>query len=209
MAEQLFSQGEVHRRLIARYEYVARFMKFESMRAERYAQLEIGHLMGYFCENILCVWRQLASSHGKSVYAPFANRLMFDAAMSIPASQRYMDSRMVKHLLKKLLKRRVPNYLIDQPKFGGAVPIDRFLANGPLMQLFDRYPPPEFISHETLRTMIVKNMVAILWNTMLFSVWKGRIANIDTSPTPILETSIQPVLPASVGTDQAASSRND
>jgi asparagine synthetase B (glutamine-hydrolysing) len=198
MAEQLFSHQEVYRRLTSRYEYVANFMKFERTSGEMHAHLEIGHSMGYFCENILCVWRQLASSHGKTVYTPFANRLMFDSAMSIPAAQRSVDNHTVKYLLKKLLKRRVPNYPIDLPKFGGALPIGRFLAHGPLQRLFDRYPPPEFISHGTLKNMINKNMVTILWNTILYSVWKGRIAEIDSTPTPALKTCISSPSPDSV-----------
>ena len=60
---------------------------------------------------------------------------MYDTAMSIKPPLRYTDGRITKHLLKKILARRLPGYSVTQRKLSGIIPYQRYAAHGPAQGL--------------------------------------------------------------------------
>jgi asparagine synthase (glutamine-hydrolysing) len=186
---RFFSRSEIERRLIARYEYISQFLDFEFVDRTWCTYLEAGQKTSFFCEDVLSAWRQLASSYGKTVYSPFVAQQLYDTAMSIRLPLRYTDGRVTKHLLKKLLTKRLPTYPINQRKLSGVVPIPRYTSSGPLEHWQEQYPPPDFIDAATLDEMH-KNDQGALLHTLIYSVWRSRISKLNSAPIPALSIEV-------------------
>jgi asparagine synthetase B (glutamine-hydrolysing) len=184
-AARLFTKEEIHQRFEARRDYVASVADCDWSKPSRENHLEAHHHINFVCEESFRIWRQVATSHKKSIYTPFNSPRVFDAAMSIPPASRYMDKKTTKHLLKKLLSRKMPSYPIDQRKLGGVLPIARFMSQGPLSEFWQHYQLPEFMDKKTFET-ISKQDPKALWQLLTFSVWKKRIVTLNTSPTPLV-----------------------
>jgi asparagine synthetase B (glutamine-hydrolysing) len=183
--ERFFSRSDIQRRLVARFEYITQFLELNPKDVRWYSNLAAGQTMTYFCEGVLGGWRQLAMTYGKSIYSPFIAQQLFDTAMSICLPLRYTDGRESKHLLKKLLVRRLPTYPIRQRKLSGAVPFPRYAHRGPLEHWQEQFPPPDFIDAATLEVIQNSDRGALL-HTLLYSIWISRIAKLNSVPTPTL-----------------------
>jgi asparagine synthase (glutamine-hydrolysing) len=189
--ERFISRGELNRRLTARFEYISQFLDFDFDDVHWHTYLEAGQKTGFYCEDCLSVWRQLASSYGKTIYAPFVTPRLYDTAMSIKPPLRYTDGRITKHLLKKILARRLPGYPVAQRKLSGIIPYQRYARRGPLEHWKEQYPPPDFIDAETVDYMH-NNDRAAFWHTIVYSVWAVRIRDLKLRPAPLLNLDIKP-----------------
>jgi asparagine synthase (glutamine-hydrolysing) len=147
------------------------------------AAAEAAHLCCLFGHDHLRHWRQVAAAHGVSLLAPFATRRLTECALSVPADRRYVPSPRralarrslrPKYLLKTLLGRRRPSYPTERPKGSGALPIGRYLADGPLAGTFDRYELPAVVTRPA-RERIVAGDAPVAWNLLTYAVWRDEV----------------------------------
>ncbi|WP_101295441.1 asparagine synthase-related protein [Halegenticoccus soli] len=156
-------------------------------------QIEAAHLLSMYAHRIGCRWRQLAASHGNALETPFETRSVAECVLSVPASRRYVEGPprarrlRTKHLLKRLLARRLPSYPTTQPKGAGVLPFERYFEEGALTGVFDRYDVPEFVPDE-LREAAIEDSGRQAWNLVTYAVWRDRVLRdpaLEPAPSPI------------------------
>ncbi|WP_129114526.1 asparagine synthase-related protein [Halegenticoccus tardaugens] len=153
-------------------------------------RIEMAHLLSIYSHQTGCRWRQLAASHGHSLVTPFETRSATESALAVPSPRRYVTgpprSRRLstKHLLKRLLARRLPSYPTAQPKGSGVLPFGRYLSEGALAHVFDRYPAPAFVAEAT-GDAAIENSGRQAWNLITYVIWRDRVLrNDDLRPAP-------------------------
>lgn len=82
--------------------------------------------LGYLPSDILVKVDRAAMHASLETRAPFLDVRTIEAAWRLPLHKRIRDGK-GKHILREILDRHVPREMIDRPKQGFAVPIDRWL----------------------------------------------------------------------------------
>jgi hypothetical protein len=153
------------------------------------AHMHLGHCIEYFHDVILPNWRHAAHAQGVSLVAPFAGRTPLELALAVPATRRYArfarptrthPTRVVsyKYLLKDLLADRLPEYDTAKPKGHSLLPFQRYLDDGPLADVFERYSVPEFVPLAT-RDRVRDGTGEVAWYAANYAVWRDRILEND------------------------------
>lgn len=121
----------------------------------------------YLPNDILVKVDRAAMSASLETRAPYLDRRTVEAAWSLPLEAR-VGSGNGKRVLKDILYRHFPRALLERPKQGFAVPIDRWLR-GPLRSWADRLLSRDHIEEYGV---LASNPVETLW-----SAHKGNRAN--------------------------------
>ncbi|AQL44629.1 hypothetical protein BV210_17825 (plasmid) [Halorientalis sp. IM1011] len=152
-------------------------------------QAEWRHHCLVFGHRVGSRWRQMALAHGNTLVNPFETRRLIECALSVPADRRFVQGPTAgrdlstKYLLKRLLDRRLPEYPTDREKGAGVLPFERYLADGPLAGVFDRYPLPSFVPSGDRSTVVESGRQA--WNVLTYAVWRDRVQqNAALDPVP-------------------------
>lgn len=175
-AVETIGRREYERRQRARYEYAA--SRVPSASGSRYAEhMHLGHWIDFFCEDAVTVWRQAGLARGCEMYTPFAGKAVAELALGLSASERYMDGDQAKHLPKKLLGRKYPEYDLGKPKGNGNFPADRFVTSGPLEEVFDRYELPTFVPDGVARDL--GDRPGLAWSLAGYAIWRDRVLRSD------------------------------
>jgi Asparagine synthase len=141
-------------------------------------QLHVGHWIDFYCEDTLSLWRQLGFGRNKELAAPFGTAAAARIALSIPAGRRYVSGGRVKYLLKDLLRHRVPDYDVDQPKGHGGLPQHRFAGEGVFASMANLYPTPPYVDEVSLALSSDasgQRFADTRWNLFTLSVWHHAI----------------------------------
>lgn len=154
------------------------------------AHLELGHLLAFFCEDTLSLWRQLAHARGRSLFAPFVRRSVVLSALAVPRAQRYVRRLQAKHLLKAILARRLPSYPVGARKLASGLPVRRFFAKGPLRGLLAEYDLPDFVPSELAET-VRGGSVWLSWNCLTFVIWRDQVLRDPALTAPISTRIVQ------------------
>lgn len=67
-------------------------------------------MVDYFCGEAINQLRQLAATHRKYLYSPYAHAHMAQTALAVSAGERYLKDEVIKPIPKTLLKRRLPGF---------------------------------------------------------------------------------------------------
>ena len=132
----------------------------------------------------------VARSHGVSVAAPFLMSSSITALTQIPVSDRYHKGMTGKWMLKDMLAARLPAYPVDQRKRNTSLPFTRFCTDGPLVDIWDQYAPPDLFEGQAKKDLLANKLdEAVLWNAIAYSMWDERIVrNASLTPLPASET---------------------
>ncbi len=143
-----------------------------------------GHIREYIGRT-----RQQAFCVGKTVMSPFACRSALDLALSMPLPERILRDRVVKHVAKSLLARRVPGYPVHTRKGGSDVPRTRFLQEGPLKDIFLEEKLPRFWPAESADLLLHprRETSFLALNALGYALWQNRILD-KTNLDPIAGT---------------------
>jgi hypothetical protein len=128
----------------------------------------------------------VARAHGVGVVAPFLMSSAITALSRIPITDRYHKGMTGKWVLKDMLKARLPAYPVDQRKRNTSLPFTRFCTDGPLVDFWDHYAPPDLFEGQSRRDLLANNLdEAVLWNAITHSMWNERIVrNASLTPLP-------------------------
>jgi asparagine synthase (glutamine-hydrolysing) len=139
--------------------------------------------MTYLPDDILVKVDRAGMAYGLETRLPFLDSRLMDFAWNLPANLKIRDGQ-GKWLLRQLLYKRVPQYLIDRPKQGFGVPIENWLR-GPLREWAEDLLSPESLELDGLldsnlirdiwnKHLSGRNFQHALWNVLMFQAWRRR-----------------------------------
>jgi hypothetical protein len=138
------------------------------------AQLEAAHLVDYFCDDAVSIWRQAAMSHHGYLICPFTHPRIVRASLLFPRRDRYWRNGETKPALKQLLRKRLPGFDTRLPKLASGLPVRRFVESGPLRRSA-RFKPPDFFP--SLRELGSTGYPHwITWGIITLSIWRECLA---------------------------------
>lgn len=178
LVAEIIGQDRIDERQRNRLEYVRDRAPLSSSTVDLATHLEWGHWIEYFCENVPNTRRQMAHAHGTTVQFPFAHTDVADLALSLPSPERYVERFESKHVPKKLLDRRLPEYRTSKGKQNGNLPVPRFFRDGPLEEVFDRYPMPEFVP-AGLAAELPERSTGLALILAFYAIWRDRVLEND------------------------------
>jgi len=92
-------------------------------------QTVAAYLRGYLQEDILVKVDRASMAASLEVRAPFLDPRVLDFALALPTSLR-LRGFTGKYLLRRLMRGRIPDVIIDRPKIGFGVPLNEWFRNG-------------------------------------------------------------------------------
>ena len=138
----------------------------------------------YLTDDILCKVDRAAMSVSLETRAPFLDYNLVEFAWNLPLDMKIRNGE-GKWILKQILKRYIPNKLIDRPKMGFGIPME-FWLRGPLKDwaehLLDKnnIVNDGFFNYEKIKILWdehiseKKNHQYVLWNILVFQSWKNK-----------------------------------
>jgi asparagine synthase (glutamine-hydrolysing) len=182
--ERVFGAERIRRRLAERLQFVLELCPFLSpLESGSDAQLEAAHLVDYFCDDAVSIWRQAAMSHRRYLICPFTHPRIVRASLSFPRRDRYWRNGEIKPALKSLLRRRLPGYDTSLPKLASGLPVQRFVESGPLRHNPYFKPPDFFPSPRDLGRNSYPHWIA--WSVLTLSIWRERVTSGTEAVPPI------------------------
>jgi asparagine synthase (glutamine-hydrolysing) len=173
-AEKVFGTARVRRRLANRLQYVLELCPFlAAAESGADAQLEAAHLLDYYCDDAVSIWRQAAMSQHGFLLCPFTQPKIIRSSLAFGRHVRYCRSGETKPALKALLRRRLPTYDTGLPKLGSGLPVQRFMKSGPLRQSPYLEPPEFFPSPGDLGMESYPPWIA--WSILTLSAWRELV----------------------------------
>lgn len=134
----------------------------------------------YLPDDILCKVDRCAMSHSLEGRIPLLDYRLVEFALRLPSSLKNRDSS--KWLLRNVLFKYVPQSLIERPKKGFSVPLDKWLR-GPLKNWAANLLSNEKIAVQGFFDVNIvnrlwnehqsgsRNWSAVLWNILMFQQW--------------------------------------
>lgn len=138
----------------------------------------------YLVDDILAKVDRASMAYSLEARVPLLDHRIVEFAARLPMSLKVRGGE-TKHLLRKVLYRHVPRELIDRPKMGFGIPVNRWLRNE-LRPLLDEYLNGERVGREGfLRPGGVARVVREhlsghrdhqyrLWALLVFAMWRER-----------------------------------
>lgn len=138
----------------------------------------------YLVDDILAKVDRASMAYSLEARVPLLDHRVVEFAARLPMDLKVRDGD-TKYLLRKLLYRQVPKALLDRPKMGFGIPVNRWLRNE-LRPLLDEYLNGERVRREGfLRPEGVDRVVREhlsgrrdhqyrLWALLVFAMWRER-----------------------------------
>jgi asparagine synthase (glutamine-hydrolysing) len=145
------------------------------------SQMMLTDVIGYMNDDILTKVDRAAMAVSLETRVPMLDHRVAEFAWRLPLDYKLRDGQS-KWILRQILYRYVPRELIERPKAGFAVPIDRWLR-GPLRDWAEHLLNPQNLEHHGyLRAGPIRerwaqhlrgerNWYAQLWNVLMFQSW--------------------------------------
>jgi len=144
----------------------------------------ISYLRGYLQEDILVKVDRASMATSLEVRAPFLDPNVIDFLGGVKSSLK-MRGLTRKSLLRRVMRGRIPDAIIDRPKHGFGVPVHRWLRAS-LRPLVREYLSPARLSQgglfdpATVTTAVEEHLDGsqdhgnALWSLLLFELWRER-----------------------------------
>jgi asparagine synthase (glutamine-hydrolysing) len=137
----------------------------------------------YLPDDLLAKMDRASMAVSLEVRAPLLDHRVVEFSWRLPKSMKVRDG-IGKWILREVLYRRVPRSLIDRPKMGFSVPIDRWLS-GPLRKWAGELLAPDALASSGLDPAPAvrawrdlqegrRRSGASLWAVLMFQAWRQR-----------------------------------
>ncbi len=172
----LFNQGQLVEEVMLyekEYPYTDQITKLQYLDMRLYLQ-----------ESILVKVDRASMACSLEVRAPFLDHELVEFVMSLPSSLK-LKGLTSKHILKKAMKNRLPDEVINRSKKGFGVPIAKWVK-GPLRELFEdllssgRIRREGFLNPEYINTLLQSHLMnkkdnrKQLWTLLVWELWLQR-----------------------------------
>ncbi len=139
-------------------------------------------LLGTLVDGTLAKLDRASMAHSLEVRVPFLDQRIVEYAWRLPSALKYRNQEGMKHLLRRLLYRRVPRELVDRPKKGFSSPIPVWLR-GPLRDWAEEmlgerqlkeegvFEPAAVRAYWTQHLAAAADHWQLLWNVLVFRQW--------------------------------------
>jgi asparagine synthase (glutamine-hydrolysing) len=188
LIEKVFGRNRVRERLEVRLAYVTERCALLGPKASRFDRhREVCTMVDFLCEESLMLLRQLALASGKALYSPFVHRVVVDSALAVPSPERPSRGLRTKHLLKDLLRKRLPAYPVDQKKYFLDIPFAEHFHTGSLSGIWQDYTVPEMFEGE-VRARLTAESSQTTWNAITFAVFQETVLrnpNLAAAPATV------------------------
>lgn len=156
------------------------------------ARLQFLDMTTYLPDDILTKVDRASMAISLEVRVPLLDHRVVELAWSIPASTQ-IRGRKGKWPLRQVLRRYVPDHLIERPKAGFAVPLDMWLR-GPLREWAESLIGAERLHREGILEAAPirrywdehqsgqRNWQYLIWNILMFQAWHERWLSSSTQP---------------------------
>ncbi len=162
-------------------EELAKQWRAECPTLEGLSALSHLYLRTYLMDQVLVKVDRASMRHSLEVRAPFLAHDVVELLLSLPPDYKYRHGR-GKHLLRTLMRGRLPDVILDRPKQGFAAPVASWLRTDLRELLTDTlaparlarsglFNPPEVtqLVHEHLEGK--RNHAKKLWTLLVFQLW--------------------------------------
>lgn len=142
------------------------------------------YLRGYLQEDILVKVDRASMAASLEVRSPFLDPAIIDFACSLPASVKLRGMNR-KDPLRRLMRGRIPDHIIDRPKRGFGVPLSAWLRDSlaPLVEAYlgaDRIRAGRLFDEQAVATIIKRHRAGgeeagnQVWLILQFELWRER-----------------------------------
>ena len=147
----------------------------------------LGYVRGYLQEDILVKVDRASMATSLEVRSPFLDRDLVEFALGLPVGLR-LHGRTGKHLLRRAMRGRLPDGLIDRSKVGFGVPLNQWLRQSQRSLLLDYLSPDRLRAQGIFAPQAVESLMHDhlegradrghqLWLILLFQRWNERWLN--------------------------------
>lgn len=159
--------------------------RFESItRSEGFTEQDILMLMDfdmYLSDDILVKVDRAAMSQSLETRIPFLDNEVIEFAWSLPLNYKYRDG-VTKRVLRNILYKYIPKELMERPKTGFSIPLNKWLREGDLMEWADNLIDQAgndlctFVDTNVIKEMWIdyidnNKWNESLWNALVFFDW--------------------------------------
>lgn len=186
--EKIFGKELVKKQLAKRSDYVlSRLRGFDYEDYSKDNCLQLGNLICWFSNTGVSILEQMENPFGKRVNAFFSAKKLVESFLSLELANRYEDEEYgEKPYAKQLLERLLPEYEVNKPKLGGALPRTWMVTEGPMAGYFQEHEIPYFVPKE-----LHQDMRQPSWETswgvkymVMYSIWKEHVFDKNMSKLP-------------------------
>lgn len=186
--KKMFGKEMIDKRLSVRNNYVlARIKNLDITDNGVDNYMQYGAFTLYFSSSVVSIEEQTETEAGNSIVCLLRARRLMENIASLDKKGRYRDEEWgVKPYAKILLKQLLPEYEVNKPKLGGALPRTWMVTEGPMAGYFKEHDIPDFVPenlHEDMKHPVwdcswgVKHMV-------MFSLWKEAVFDREVEKIP-------------------------
>lgn len=121
---------------------------------------------------------RISMANGLEVRCPFLDKNLVEFCAKIPSRMK-IEGFKTKSLLREIAKDFLPKEIIDRPKMGFGIPLERWLENN-LKDYVNEYISPQRIKREKIlnypmvEELIKRRDSSFIWKLLLFEVWKEK-----------------------------------
>jgi asparagine synthase (glutamine-hydrolysing) len=145
----------------------------------------LAYLRGYLQEDILVKVDRASMAASLEVRAPFLDPHVVDFLLKVPPELKLRGLGPGKELLRRLMRGRIPDEIIDRPKLGFGVPLNAWLRDSlaPLVreQLGERrLAESGYFDPNSVRMLVAEHMAGRrdhghkLWLLLQFELWRSK-----------------------------------
>ncbi len=191
------AETSFHQRIISNYDNFSEILfsteenkiryfdsKFEELINDSTKRMQILDFLTYLPDDILTKVDRASMNYSLEVRVPFLDNEVINHAFNLKKEDTVINSN-GKIILKKILGKYLPNHLVNRPKMGFGVPLNKLLIKN-FSELIDHFLHSKKVERQQIfkvsfyrklweeHKSMKRNWQFVLWNFLIFQLWYDR-----------------------------------